>query len=598
MSWAYTPPVDDILFYLEHCTGLFGDEAEGRIDRDLAHAILTEAGRYAAEVLVPLNASLDRNGARHDGNGVITGPGHKAAFDKFVEDGWVGLNLSEEWGGQGLPSALYAAALEFWHTGSLGFAMGNLLTVGAAETIEAHGSEALKQSYLPRLASGEWTATMALTEPAAGSDLGVVKVKATPLEDGSYAVSGTKIFISYGDHDLTGNIVHLVLARLPDAPEGSRGLSLFLVPKSVPENSGLTPNNVKCVGIEKKVGLHASPTCVMRFGEGGDSRGWLIGQPHRGLMAMFTMMNNARMAVATQGVGASEWAYQKSLEFAKERKQGKGTGPLAESERGIIAHPDVQNMLLTMRALACAGRCIILELGNAIDQAGKGDSSAQARADLLTPIAKAFCTDSGIQSGCLGIQVHGGMGVVEETGIAQVWRDARVTTIHEGTNGIQALDFVGRKLAILPEEEVQGLIRGYWDVAKGLIQSENDAVARAGRQLTDAVAALERSQIKIAEYRLANRGLASQAVATAALRQFSLVAGCAYLGKATLAATGQTAPHHRRFRTDLCFFANDLLSEVFGLERVIAEGEGILANLDENLLLDPGVATDRVASLL
>jgi len=584
MSWTYTPPVEDALFYLEHCTSLIGDEAEGGVDRDLAQAILTEAGRYASEILVPLNGKLDQNGARHDGTGVITGPGHKAAFDKFVEDGWVGLNLPEKWGGQGLPSALYSAALEFWHTGSLGFVMGNLLTVGAAETIEAHASEALQQTYLPPLVSGQWTATMALTEPASGSDLGGVKTKAVPLGDGSYAVSGTKIFISYGDHDLAENIVHLVLARLPDAPEGSRGLSLFVVPKNVPEKGGLTPNHVKCVGIEEKVGLHASPTCVMQFGEGGDSRGWLIGQPHKGLMAMFTMMNNARMAVATQGVGASEWAYQKSLEFAKERKQGKGSGPLAH-EPGIIAHPDVQNMLLTMRTLASAGRCITLELGDAIDRARAGDASAQAKADLLTPVAKAFCTDSGIQSGSLGIQVHGGMGVVEETGIAQVWRDARVTTIYEGTNGIQALDFVGRKLAIIPDDEIIGLVRSFSDVAHSLSQSDSEAEACAGRQLTDAVAALERSQIKIAEYRLANRGLASQAVATAALRQFALVAGCAYLGKATLAATGQTAPHHRRFRTDLCFFANTILTEVHALEKIIAQAETILTKIKNDLMI-------------
>ncbi len=484
MSWNYAPPVEDTLFYLEQCAGLIGNQTEGKVDRDLARAILTEAGRYAAEVLVPINGELDRNGARHDGNGVVTGPGHKAAFDRFIKDGWVGLSLPQKWGGQGLPPALYSAALEFWHTGSLGFAMGNLLTVGAVETIEAHASEELKVQYLPRLVSGAWTATMAPTEPAAGSDLAAVKVRATPCGDGSYAVSGTKIFISYGDHDLTDNILHLVLGRLPDASAGSRGLSLFLVPKNVPENGGLTPNNVECVGIEEKVGLHASPTCVMRFGEGGDSRGWLIGQPHNGLMAMFTMMNNARMAVATQGVAASEWAYQKSLEFARDRRQGKAASPLAQTEPGIIAHPDVQNMLLTMRALASAGRSIVLELGDAIDRARKGKRSAQAKANLLTPVAKAFCTDSGTQSGSLGIQVHGGMGVIEETGIAQVWRDVRVTTIYEGTNGIQALDFVGRKLATIPEEEVIGLVRGFSDVARNLTRSDSEAEARAGRQLT------------------------------------------------------------------------------------------------------------------
>jgi len=587
MSWDYNPLVEDTLFYLENCTGRIGDGA-GQVDHDLARAVLNEAGRFAAQTLVPLNAKLDEDGAQFDGKGVKTGAGHKEAFDSFVQDGWVGLPLPEEFGGQGLPSSLYAACLEFWHTGSLGFAMGNLLTVGAAETIQAHGSEALQQTYLPKLASGEWTATMALTEPDAGSDLAAVKTRATPLADGTYAVKGSKIFASYGDHDLTENIVHLVLARLPDAPAGSRGLSLFVVPKNVPENDGLTPNHVQCAGIEEKVGLHASPTCIMQFGEGGDSRGWLVGQPNKGLMAMFTMMNNARMAVATQGVGASEWAYQKSLAFAKDRRQGKGSGPLAESETGIVAHPDVQNMLLTMRSLATAGRAIVLELGNAIDEAhagGAGSAAAQVRAGLLTPVAKAFCTDSGIQSGSLAVQVHGGMGVVEETGATQIWRDARVTAIYEGTNGIQALDFVGRKLGGLSDADTEGLVQEFATIAETLSASSQSSEARAGQQLSEAVAALARS-LQVLRDNIANGDVfANQSVATAALRQFSLVAGAAFLGKAVLAANGQTAPVHRRYRTDLCFYASVLLSEGHALERVIAEGKVVLENLDEQLLL-------------
>ncbi len=588
MSWQYTPPVDDALFYLEQCTDLIDDESSSRINPDLVRAILTEAGRFAADVLVPINGELDRNGARYESNSVITGPAHKAAFDMFVKDGWVGLNLPTEWGGQGLPSALYAAALEFWHTGSLAFAMGNLLTVGAVETIVAHGSSEIKETYLHRLVSGEYTATMALTEPSAGSDLGTVKVKATPLEDGSYSISGTKIFISYGDHDLTENIIHLVLARMTGAVDGSKGLSLFLVPKKVPKDGGLTSNHVTCIGIEEKVGLHGSPTCTMEFGDGGLSRGWLIGSPHKGLMAMFTMMNNARMAVATQGVAASEWAYQQSLEFASNRRQRRGDSPVAETESGITGHPDVQNMLLSMRALASAGRCIVFELAEAIDRAQRRDcdtACAQAKADILTPIAKAFCTDSGIQSGSLAIQVHGGMGVVEHTGISQVWRDARVSTIYEGTNGIQAIDFVCRKLALLPDDTVNDIVRGFVGISNELAGSGHALMADAGRLLSDAVSALVRSLETLADYRVSNCGLASLAIATASLRQFALVAGCAYLGKAALAATGGSAPHHRRYRTDLCFFANAFLPEVTALEQVIDRGEGILGHLKGDLKL-------------
>ena len=589
MSWKYTPPVEDALFYLEQCTGLIGDESSNRVNHDLARAILTEAGRFATDVLVPINDELDRNGARHENNNVITNPSHKAVFDRFVQDGWVGLNLPTEWGGQGMPSALYAATLEFWHTGSLAFAMGHLLTVGAVETIAAHGSDEIKKTYLHRLVSGECTATMALTEPSAGSDLGTVKVKAVPLEDGSYSISGTKIFISYGDHDLTENIIHLVLARMTGAVDGSKGLSLFLVPKKIPKDDVLIPNHVTCVGIEKKLGLHGSPTCTMEFGEGGISRGWLIGSPHQGLMAMFTMMNNARMAVATQGVAASEWAYQQSLEFASTRRQQRGEGPVAQKELGIIGHPDVQNMLLSMRALATVGRCIVFELAEAIDRAQANEcdtANAQTKADLLTPVAKAFCTDSGIQSASLGIQVHGGMGVIKQTGISQIWRDARVSAIYEGTNGIQAIDFVCRKLATLPDDVVGGIAHGFTRIANELTVSGNTLMANAGHHLSDSVSSLTRSLRALASFRVSNSKLASLSIATAALRQFALVAGGAYLGKAALAAKGESTPHHRRYRTDFCFFANAFLPEVIALEQIIVRGEGILGHLRSDLKLE------------
>jgi 3-(methylthio)propanoyl-CoA dehydrogenase len=367
--------------------------------------------------------------------------GFRDAYAIFARDGWMGLSAPTQAGGQGLPLALSAALMEDLNAANLSFALCPMLSLGAVEALAEHGSDELKQAYLPHIVSGQWAATMNLTEPAAGSDVGALKSRAVPAEDGSYCLSGTKIFITFGEHDLTENIIHLVLARTPGAPEGSRGISLFLVPKILPDGRR---NDLACVSIEHKMGIHASPTCVMSYGEGGGAVGWLVGRELGGMRAMFTMMNNARLNVGLQGVGIAERATQRAAAYALQRRQGQRAGlPVA-----IADHADVRRMLIRMRALTTAARAIAYYAFGQLDRAALGDGEARLRADVLTPLVKAWCTDVGCQVADLGVQVHGGMGYVEETGAAQHLRDARIAPIYEGTNGIQAADFVGRKLGL------------------------------------------------------------------------------------------------------------------------------------------------------
>jgi alkylation response protein AidB-like acyl-CoA dehydrogenase len=442
------------------------------LDGETVEAILREAGAMARDVLLPLDRTLDRQGARLDGQQVRTAEGHRAGYSTFAAGGWLGLSASEEVGGQALPQTIMAACQEFWHAGSMAFAMGNLLTIGAIETLHQHASADLIARYVPKLVSGEWSATMALTEPAAGSDLSEVRTRAEPAEDDSYLIRGNKIFISYGDHDLTDNIIHLVLARMPEAPAGSRGLSLFLVPKAISESDGrMIANDVRCIGLEEKLGQHGSPTCSMAFGEQGGAVGWVVGQPNRGLQAMFTMMNSARLAVAMQGVGVAERATQAAEKFAAERLQGIDS----RTGRGIPIeqHPDVRRMLKAMRSMTTIARFLALSTADAIDRERKSVSASNRRtaklqADILTPIAKGFCTQTGIDVADTAIQVHGGMGYIEETGVAQLWRDARVTSIYEGTNGIQAIDLIGRKLSGEGLSVILDLIDGFTRDAKKL----------------------------------------------------------------------------------------------------------------------------------
>ena len=436
---SFTAPVRDQRLLLDAIAEMAG--ADDGPDSDIVDAVLEGAAAFAEGVFAPLARIGDTVGARWDNGGVTMPEGYKAAYAEFVAGGWMSLAAPEAHGGQGLPLSLSAALMEDLNAANLGFALCPMLSMGAIEAIEAHGSDELKRDYLPKIVSGEWAATMNLTEPQAGSDVGALKTRAEPNGDGSWRITGTKIFITYGEHDLTEQIVHTVLARTPGAPEGTRGISLFLVPKILPEGSR---NDLRCVSIEHKMGIHASPTCVMSYGDEVGATGWLIGPELGGMRSMFTMMNNARLNVGLQGVGIAERATQRAVAYAIERKQGQRNRiPVA-----IADHPDVRRMLLRMRALTTAARALVYYSFDQLGRGQSGDAEAAARAEVLTPLAKAWGTDVGCEVASLGVQVHGGMGYIEETGAAQHLRDARIAPIYEGTNGIQAADLVGRKLGL------------------------------------------------------------------------------------------------------------------------------------------------------
>ncbi|MEQ1708562.1 MAG: acyl-CoA dehydrogenase [Terricaulis sp.] len=437
---TYRAPIAEMRFALEACADLWSLQAGGRfgdLDADLLDAILEGAGALATATLAPINRSGDRAGVTLADHEVRTAPGFRAAYESFKAGGWQGLTGETAYGGQGLPRAVALAVFETVHAANMSFGLLPMLTLGAIEAIEQHGAQDQKRLYLSKLISGEWTGTMNLTEPQAGSDLGALTTKAVAAADGAYRISGQKIFITWGEHDLAPNIIHLVLARIEGAPAGSKGLSLFIVPKVLGDG---VRNGVRCIGVEEKMGIHASPTCTMAY---DGATGWLLGEENKGLAAMFTMMNAARLNVGLQGVAVAEAAYQKALSYARERKQGGGF---------IVEHPDVRRMLMTMKAKIQAGRALCYACAVA------ADSGDKAREDLLTPIVKSWCTDMGVEVASLGVQVHGGMGFVEEGGGAQFYRDARITPIYEGTNGIQALDLYGRKLLGDRGEAMRALI--------------------------------------------------------------------------------------------------------------------------------------------
>ena len=446
----YRPPVDEMLFILDSVAGM--DAVAGlpgceMVSGELARSVMDEAGELAANVLAPLNSEGDQSGADVLDGQVYVPAGFRKAYEAFVEGGWGGISAPEAYGGQGLPVILSMPVQEMWQSANLAWSLCPLLSQGALHALELYASDELRRRFLPQLVSGEWTGTMNLTEPQAGSDLGLVRCQARP-ENGHYLINGQKIFITFGDHDMAGNILHLVLARLPDAPEGTRGLSMFLVPKRVPDTDGSPgeTNNVRPVSVEHKLGLHASPTCVMSY---EDAVGYLVGQENHGLPQMFAMMNDARVAVGLQGVAVSERAYQRALDFAANRMQGKVPG--GRETVPILRHADVRRMLMEMKSQIFAMRALTYMAAMHTDFARRHPDDTrrarhQRRLDLLTPIIKGWNCELAIELTSLGIQIHGGMGYVEETGAAQHYRDARITTIYEGTSGIQAGDLVGRKM--------------------------------------------------------------------------------------------------------------------------------------------------------
>jgi alkylation response protein AidB-like acyl-CoA dehydrogenase len=454
---VYRPATADQLLALNVCAQI-GELAQSprfaAAEPDMVAAIVEGIGAFAAGEWAPLNRIGDLEGATLE-NGVVRLPeGFDQAYDHYVEQGWNSIAAPAEHGGQGLPFALGCNVLENLGTANFAFNLLPMLTTGAIDALEQHGSAAQKELYLPRMISGEWSGTMNLTEPQAGSDLGALRSTATPIETGEHAgkyrIAGTKIFITWGDHELADNVIHLVLARLPDAPEGSRGISLFVVPKYLVNADGSIGrrNDLRAVSLEHKLGIHASPTCVMSYGDNGACIGELVGAPNRGLMAMFTMMNNARINVGNQGVQIGERATQAAIAYARERVQSVRAGSADRTPVAIIEHPDVRRMLLRMKALTEGTRALLYYTAGRVDRGTLGDQAAAARAECLVPMLKAWGTDVGVEVASLGVQVHGGMGFVEETGAAQYYRDARIAPIYEGTNGVQAADLVTRKLGL------------------------------------------------------------------------------------------------------------------------------------------------------
>ncbi|MGN6499564.1 MAG: acyl-CoA dehydrogenase [Tsuneonella sp.] len=463
----YNPATADQLLALDVCAGIGEFAQSGRFaaaEPDMVAAIVEGIGAFAAGEWAPLNRIGDLEGARLE-NGVVRLPeGFADAYAHYVEQGWNAIASPAGYGGQGLPFSLGCNVLENLGTANFAFNLLPMLTTGAIDAIEQHGSVAQKAMYLPRMITGEWSGTMNLTEPQAGSDLGALRAAATPIEEGEHAgkyrIAGTKIFITWGEHELARNIVHLVLARLPDAPAGSRGISLFVVPKYLVHADGSlgARNDLKCVSLEHKLGIHASPTCVMSYGDSGECVGELVGQPNRGLMAMFTMMNNARINVGNQGVQIGERATQAALAYARDRVQSARAGSPDKASVAIVDHPDVRRMLLRMKALTEGARALLYYTTGQVDRGTLADETAAARGELLVPLIKAGGTDVGVEVASIGVQVHGGMGFVEETGAAQYYRDARIAPIYEGTNGIQAADLVTRKLGLENGGVLEGLM--------------------------------------------------------------------------------------------------------------------------------------------
>jgi len=571
--YSYVPPIDDYRFLLTHV--LRFDEAMADVgkdvDADLAVAVLEEAGRMCADRLQPLNREGDEQGSRLVDGAVVTPPGFADAYREFVAAGWPALAASPDHGGQGLPFILQLWLDEMLSATNLSFGLFPGLTRGAVEAIIAHASEDLKAAYLAPLVSGEWTGAMALTESGAGTDLALLKTKAVPLGDGRHAVTGQKIFISSGDHDFGGNIIHLVLARLPDAPPGVKGISLFLVPKFLPDtDGGFTIRNSMSVGaLEKKMGIHAQPTCVMNYDE---ATGWLVGEPHRGLAAMFTMMNAERLMVGIQGLGIAGAAYGQAASYAKERLQGRSADG-SRNPVAIIEHADVRRMLLTIRAFVEAGRALAGWTALQLDRAhAHPDAAERAKADalvaLLTPVVKAAFTDMGFESAVQAQQVFGGHGYIREWGMEQYVRDARIAQIYEGTNGVQAMDLVARKLPL----SGGAVVEGFFDLIGADLDATDLPIATRTREalgkLRDVTASLRGASVD-----------ASGAAAVDYLRLFALVA-MGWMWTRMAAAAQDDTPLHNAKQSVATFFAQRMLPQADALAASIMAGETTLMALE------------------
>ncbi|MGQ0456473.1 MAG: acyl-CoA dehydrogenase [Hyphomicrobium sp.] len=576
---TYQAPVDDILFALKTAARM-DDAIYAGLDIETVEAVVSEAGKFGTDVLAPLNWIGDRAGSKWSDGRVRTPDGFRDAYSRFAAGGWSALPCSEAYGGQGLPEIMTVAVGEIWNAANMAFGLCPLLTQGAMHAIESGGSEALKAKFLPKMASGEWTGTMNLTEPQAGSDLSQLTTRAIPQGDGTYRIFGTKIFITWGEHDLAENIIHLVLARLPDAPPGTRGISLFVAPKFLVDDDGAlgARNDVVCAGVEHKLGIMASPTCVMKLGEQVGAVGYLVGKENRGLATMFVMMNAARLAVGVQGVAVADRATQRAIAYAKERRQGRSAKANGAGMSPIIEHADIRRTLLTMKATTQAARMICVATAYALDVANRSSDpamrkSAEHRAALLTPVAKAFSTDIGVEIASMGIQVHGGMGFVEETGAAQHWRDSRILPIYEGTNGVQAIDLVTRKLPLNGGGAVEVYLDEVAAVVAELKASNRPELGTMSERLSEGLDALRDATTWIMEA-LTSEPEAALAAATPYLRLFGTVSGAGYLARGALAADAPAA------QAALArFFAENVLTSAFGLATAVTHGaKSVLAD--------------------
>jgi 3-(methylsulfanyl)propanoyl-CoA dehydrogenase len=579
--------MDDIAFVLRHLCDLEGVaklEPFTHADPATVLGVIEEAGRFMADVVAPLNHPADRQGLTLE-DGVVTTPdGFKEAYARYVDAGWGAVPFDPEYGGGGFPWVVGVAMQELLTTASMSFSMGPLLTQGAIDMLQHHGADDQKAAYLPRMITGEWTGTMNLTEPQAGSDVGALITKAVPAGDGTYRISGQKIFISFGEHDLADNIIHLVLARTPDAPPGTKGISCFIVPKFLLDDDGRPGerNGVTCVSIEHKMGIHASPTCTLVY---EDAVGYLIGEENEGMRYMFTMMNNARLSVGLQGLALAERSHQQALAFARERQQGRALGGPPGEQVAIIEHPDVRRMLLTQKALIEAMRGLMYLNGVATDRAAHDHDEAGRRAnqeiaDLFTPLSKAWGTDRGIECTSLGIQVHGGMGYIEETGAAQHFRDARIPPIYEGTNGIQAMDLVGRKLPMRGGGVVVDHLDRMSATAEELRGSGDEDLVTVGEHLADGVEACREATAWLIDHGMADPADAL-AGATPYLELLGTVTGGWVLGLQALAARREGADEPADFLeakvATARFYAENLLPSAAGLVPAVSTGNASLA---------------------
>jgi alkylation response protein AidB-like acyl-CoA dehydrogenase len=577
---TYTAPLQDMQFVIKDLVGLADITAMpdcAEVTEDLVDAVLDEAGKFAAGVLDPLNRTGDKQGAKLADSKVTSSPGFKEAYRQFIEGGWNGLSGQTEFGGQGLPHVVAMPVQEMWNSANMAFCLCPMLTSGVLEALKLKGTPEQKEKYLHKLTAGEWTGTMNLTEPQAGSDLSAVRTRAVPEGD-HYLLHGTKIFITWGEHDMAENIIHLVLARTPDAPEGVKGISLFIVPKFMVNDDGSlgSRNDVKCVSIEHKMGINASPTCVLAYGDGKGAVGYLVGEENRGLEYMFIMMNHARLGVGLEGVALAERAYQHAREYAKTRVQGRAIGQKSGDRVTIIHHPDVKRMLLTMKAQTEAMRAVAYSASAALDKANHHPDDMerrknQALVDFLIPIVKGWCTESSIEVASTGVQIHGGMGFVEETGAAQFLRDARITTIYEGTTGIQAADLVGRKTGFEKGATAFAIIDVMRKLDTKLTVTRNADVAAARENLRRAVDGLATATQWVVDT-FPKDPNAVAAVSVPFLKLWGTVAGGWLMARAALVANSKLAGGG-----DMDFYRGKIVTARFYAEHILPQAAGLVS---------------------